>query len=201
VNHLRVLGIGAHPDDIEFGCFGTLARLSKGHSVHIIVLSQGELGGSKKARMEECRQSASLINADLRFLDYEDGDISVNANSVLELRNCVQSIDPSIVFTLCPQDTHQDHRHTSQITISACRNVDEILFYEVPSTVNFCPNVFYDITDFFLLKESALSSHLSQNSKAYMDLRALEGLARAHAYHCGHKDRLFEAFQSYRTIR
>lgn len=203
-----VLAIGAHPDDIEFGCFGTLARLSKVHDIHIIILTLGELAGSSIVRMEECRQSAKLINATLHFLDYEEGDISVNASSILKLRNHIRSINPNMIFTLYPQDTHQDHRNTSQITVSACRdwkpdrqNIDEILFYEVVSTTNFRPNMFYDVTDFFPLKKSALSIHSSQNAKICMDLKVLEALSLIHANNCGYKDRLFEAFYLYKAVK
>jgi LmbE family N-acetylglucosaminyl deacetylase len=106
------------------------------------------------------------------------------------------------VFTLYPNDTHQDHRNTSRATISACRKVSEILFYEVPATErDFHPNVFYDVTDDFDLKEKSLRCHETQRNKPYLDLTAIRGLAAYRAYQCGLNRRLVEAFSLYRMIK
>jgi len=197
-----VLAVGAHPDDIEFGCFGTLARLSKKTHIYLIVLSAGELSGPKNKRLKESRESASLLGAELIFLDYPDGNIPVSVGIIDKLRFHVQKIAPNTVFTLYHSDTHQDHRNASRVTISSCRNVDELLFYEVPTTeMDFHPNVFYDITDYFDLKEKSLLCHKSQRKKAYLNLPAIRGLAEYRAYQCGRNKGLFEAFCLYRAIK
>ena len=196
-----ILAVGAHPDDIEFGCFGTLAKLSKDTSIHFIILSAGELSGPKNKRIQECKQSAKLLNAKLTLLDYSDGGIPVDAEIIDKLKGYVEKIAPDTVFTLYPQDTHQDHRNTSKLTISSCKNVNEVLFYEVPSTEKeFHPNVFYDVTDYFHLKEKGLRCHKTQRKKPYLNLAAIQGLARYRAYQCG-RDGLFEAFYLYRLIK
>jgi LmbE family N-acetylglucosaminyl deacetylase len=106
-----------------------------------------------------------------------------------------------MVFTLFPKDTHQDHRNASLATVSASKSVDQILFYEVPSTENlFRPNVYYDITDYFHLKEKGLRYHTTQKDKPYVNLAALHGLAKFRAYQCG-CDGLFEAFSLYKDVR
>ena len=197
-----VLAIGAHPDDIEFGCYGTLARLVKETSVHLVVLSAGELGGPKNKRLDECQKSANLLGVELTFLDYPDGDIPVNVEIIDKLSSCVQKIEPQMVFVLYPNDRHQDHRNTSKVAISSCRDIDELLFYEVPSTeIDFNPNVFFDVTNHFGVKEKGLLCHKSQMKKAYLDLTAIRGLAAYRAYQCGYNKRLFEAFSLYRAIR
>jgi len=198
---MAVLAVGAHPDDVEFGCFGTLARLSKKTNIHIITLSAGELGGPKTLRIRECKESAKLLNAKLTVLNYPDGDLPVNSKIIEELRTFARKIAPQIVFTLYPHDTHQDHRNASLVTISSCKDINELLFYEVPSTENsFHPNVFYDVTDYFHLKEKSLSNHVTQRTKPYLNLDALRGLAKFRAYQCGF-DGLFEAFHLYRELR
>jgi LmbE family N-acetylglucosaminyl deacetylase len=195
-----VLAVGAHPDDVEFGCFGTLARLSKETSICIITLSSGELAAPKNTRIKEAKESAKLLNAKLNFLDYPDGNIPVNAEIINKLGSYVEEIAPQIVFTLYPHDTHQDHRNTSRVTIASCRNVKEILFYEVPSTEKeFHPNVFYDVTDYFSLKERSLRCHKTQGGKPYLNLEAIRGLASFRAYQCGYKA-LFEAFHLYKEV-
>ena len=197
-----VLAVGAHPDDIEFGCFGTLARLSRETSIHFIVLSAGELSGPKNKRIQECRESAKLLDAKVTFFDYPDGGIPVNVEIIDKLRFYVEKIVPHAVFTLYPNDTHQDHRNASKVTISSCGNVDEVLFYEVPSTErDFHPNVFYDVTDYFDLKEKSLRCHKTQRKKSYLNLTEIRGLAEYRAYQCGRNSRLFEAFCLYRVIK
>lgn len=197
-----VLAVGAHPDDIEFGCFGTLTMLSKETSIHFVILSAGELSGSKEIRRQECRDSAKLLHAKLTFLNYPDGNIPVNVEIIEKLRSYVEKTQPHTVFTLHPNDTHQDHRNASKVTVSSCRNVGEILFYEVPTTEkDFHPNVFYDVTDHFDLKEKSLRCHETQRNKPYLDLTAIRGLAAYRAYQCGLKGRLVEAFSLYRVIK
>jgi len=197
-----VLAVGAHPDDIEFGCFGTLARLSKETSIHFIILSAGELSGSKEKRHQESRESAKLLQAKLTFLNYPDGNIPVNVEIIDKLRSFVEKIAPHTVFTLYPNDTHQDHRNASAVTIASCMNVNEVLFYEVPSSErDFRPNVFYDVTDCFDLKEKGLRCHKTQRKKPYLNLTAIRGLAAYRAYQCGLNGRLVEAFCLYRVIK
>ena len=197
-----VLAIGAHPDDVEFGCFGTLARFSRDSKIHIIILTSGEIGGPKKIRINEARESAKLLKAELTFLNYPDGNIPVNGEIVSNLNRYVKELSPQTVFTLYPNDTHQDHRNTSKITVSSCRFVKEILFYEVDTTEkDFKPNVFYDITDYFTLKEKALLFHKTQRSKPpFQNLEAIKGLASFRAFQCGYKA-LFEAFCLYKDVR
>ena len=196
-----VLAVGAHPDDIEFGCFGTLTRLSKETSIHFVILSAGELSGSKEKRVQECRESAKLVDAKLSVFNYPDGNIPVNVEIIDKLRSYVEKIAPRTVFTLYPNDTHQDHRNASKVTISGCINVSKVLFYEVPTTErDFHPNVFYDVTDYFDLKEKSLRCHKTQKKKPYLNLTAIRGLAEYRAYQCGLNGHLVEAFCLYRAI-
>lgn len=196
-----VLAIGAHPDDIEFGCYGTLAKLSQHSDVHFMLLSAGELSGPKLKRIEEAKRSASLIKATIKLLDYADGAIPLSVKTIDEVRGYIAQIKPDIVFTPYPNDTHQDHRNASRIAISSCQSVNKILFYEIPSTESdFHPNLYYDITDYFYLKEKALNCHKTQRGKPYLDLDEIRGLALYRAYLCHRHGRLFEAFYLYREV-
>ncbi|MEW6042427.1 MAG: PIG-L family deacetylase, partial [Elusimicrobiota bacterium] len=74
----------------------------------------------------------------------------------------IKKVKPTLIFVHFPEDTHQDHRNVSQATITATRYVRNVLFYEVPTTVNFSPTVFVDVGRFIKEKEKLLKNHLSQ---------------------------------------
>jgi LmbE family N-acetylglucosaminyl deacetylase len=196
-----IIAIGAHPDDIEFGCYGTLCKYKNAEKIIFILFSAGEIVCDKKIRLEEANNSAEIIGAKIIFLNYPDGNIPINSKSIKKLKEIIDRYQPKIVFTLHPQDTHQDHRAVSQITLSACRYVPKIVFYEVPQTVtSFSPNYFVDITDYFEYKEKALNCFRSQNKKPYLNIAQIQGLAAYRAYNVYKKDKLYEAFYTYREI-
>lgn len=138
----------------------------------------------------------------LVFFKVSFAPIRTRAQIIDKLRSYVEEIAPHSVFTLYPNDTHQDHRNVSKVTISSCKNVNEVLFYEISSTErDFHPNVFYDVTDYFNLKEKSLRCHKTQRKKSYLNLTEIRGLAEYRAYQCGCNGRLFEAFCLYRVIK
>jgi len=197
-----VVAVGAHPDDIEFGCFGTLAKLSVKHDVYFFIFTAGELVSPKKVRIKEAEESGSLIDAKVEVLEYSDGSIPINGEVIQRFREKIQRLKPEILFTLYPEDTHQDHRAVSQITISSSRYVPTILFYETPQTKRcFAPNYFVDITDYFKLKEEAIKCFRSQMSRPYLNVDDVRGLAQYRAYNVFYPNRLFEAFVLYRLIK
>jgi LmbE family N-acetylglucosaminyl deacetylase len=196
-----IVAIGAHPDDIEFGCYATLAKFSKSQEIHFLIFSAGELTGPKEKRIKEAKNSGGIIGADVEVLEYPDGYIPVNAESIKLLIEKINQHKPEIVFTLFPHDIHQDHRAVSRISISACRYVPKILFYEVPQTEKyFSPNYYVDVTEYFELKKRALKCFKTQANKSYLDISEIKGLARYRAYNVFRPNRLFEAFVLYRVM-
>jgi len=159
-----ILAIGPHPDDIEFGCFGTLAKLykNKGEKIFFLILTNGEIGGDLNQRKIEAEKSAKLINAEVIFLGEKDGYIKHNASLVNIIGNKIKELKPSIIFAPFYLDTHQDHIATSRSVISASSNINILLLYETPSTVNMDPNVFVEISKTIDLKIKALKIHKSQ---------------------------------------
>jgi LmbE family N-acetylglucosaminyl deacetylase len=196
-----VLAIGAHPDDIEFGCYATLAKMRNVHSIHFIVFSAGEISGDRETRIKEAKASAEMIDAKLEILRYPDGNIPLSSSVVKQLTSKIEDINPEVVFTPCANDSHQDHRAVSKITVSASRSVGKVLFYELPQTyADFAPNLFVDVTQYFSLKEKALQCFKTQANKSYLDLEEIKGLARYRAYQCYRRNCLFEAFRVFRVI-
>jgi len=198
---MKILAVGAHPDDIEFGCFGTLSYYnSKKHKIYLILFSSGEKQGNKELREKESKLSAKLINAEIEFLRLPDTNINANSKNIDDFRNYIKKIKPDILFTHYPEDTHQDHRNTTHICLSSRISINRILFYEGPTSNNFSPNVFYVINEHFNIKIEGLKKHKSQEVRPYLNIDAISGLARYRSYQCGMFGSLCEAFYNYKWI-
>lgn len=198
---MRIIAVGAHPDDIEFGCFGTLSYYkSIGHEIFIVLFSSGELLGNIDIREREAKDSADLINAEIRFFRFPDANIRVNNKSIDVLRNYISDIKPDMLFVHHPTDKHQDHKVTNEICLSSTNSFDKILFYEGPSTYNFLPSVYFTIDEHFDKKVEGLNTFKSQTEKPYLSIESLRGLAQYRAYQCGRYGHLCEAFYCYKWM-
>lgn len=199
----KILAIGPHPDDIELGCYGTLARLTdEGNEVHFLVLTKGEGGSSDGDRTREAEESAGLIKACLYIENLSDRFISDGWETISVLEKYVEKINPDQVFIPTASDTHQDHRATFNASMVACRPVKEIYAYETPSTSrNFTPNIFVDISNYVDLKMKAIKIHLSQGGKGYMADRAIKGLAEYRAFDIFLNDKYVEGFDAIKVVK
>lgn len=161
---MNILAIGAHPDDIEYGCGGTLAKYAKlGHQIHLLVMTRGNVGGSARVRSREQMRSAKTLSAKKLFWGgYRDTEIPLGKALINRIETTVKSVQPTFIFVNYLDDTHQDHRAVAQATNTATRYTKNVLYYEVPSTQNFNPTVFIDIKGVLEKKLAALSAHASQ---------------------------------------
>jgi LmbE family N-acetylglucosaminyl deacetylase len=201
---LNVLAIGAHPDDIEYGCGGMLAKYARrGHAVHMFVASDGSRGGRASVRRREQAESKQILGVRKVFWGhYRDTEVPLSRKLIVRLEEVIHEVKPRMIFVNSPDDTHQDHRHLAQCTLSATRYVPNFLLYEVPSTVNFTPNCFTDIADVLDVKLASLKAHRSQVTKTNIeDLTILE-LVKSSANFRGIQARVkfAEAFQSIRLL-
>ncbi|MFQ6111855.1 MAG: PIG-L deacetylase family protein, partial [Nitrospinota bacterium] len=177
---MNVLAIGAHPDDIEFGCGGTLLKFAQeGHSVHLLVLTRGEQGGNGDVRVQEQKKSAEILRVqELVIGTYPDTRLPLDKEVISYIEDVMRRVEPDFILTHHPEDSHQDHRTLSQITLSAARYVRNLLFYEVPTTDNFRPTVFTDIGSTFEKKLEALEAHASQKHKTNIEGLSVTDMAR-----------------------
>jgi LmbE family N-acetylglucosaminyl deacetylase len=198
----KILAIGPHPDDIELGCFGSMAKFSKqGNEIHFLILTKGEGGTLGGDRVQEAEQSASLINAKLNIENLPDRYISEGQDTISIIEKYIMEIDPKMVFIPTGNDTHQDHRATFYASLVACRSVNEVYAYETPSTSrNFVPNFFVDISDYIDLKVKAVQIHSSQGGKGYMADRAVRGLAEYRAFDILLNDKYVEGFDIIKLV-
>ena len=201
---INVLAIGAHPDDIEFGCGGSLATFAaKGHSVHLLVMTEGGEGGETSVRAQEQVESKSILGAEELFWGgYEDTFLKADKDMIGAIEAVMSKVEPAFIFCHFPDDTHQDHRQLAQATVSATRYVRNVLFYEGPTTQDFSPQVFIDIGDTLNKKIESLEAHRSQERKTNIEDLSITELARSNANFRGIQGRVryAEAFHSLRLF-
>jgi LmbE family N-acetylglucosaminyl deacetylase len=201
---MSVLAIGSHPDDVEFGCGGTVQKhAQKGHDVYLLILTRGEQGGKGDTRVDEQRKSARALGAkDVFWAEYIDTRLPFYDNVIESIERVVRRVDPQFVFVHYGKDTHQDHRHVSSSAVVATRNVPNVLFYEGPTSIEFTPNVYVDIESSMARKLKSLSCHASQVMKTNIKSQSILDIARATAMFRGTqcKRQFAEAFASLRMF-
>jgi len=169
---MRILAVGAHPDDFELGCGGSLALFKQlGHQVNGLVLTRGEASGDPIVRENEARRASALIGLDnLSFGNLTDTRIADGIDTIHTIENEIDAFAPDFVFTHSIKDSHQDHRNTHLATISAARRVSRVLLYESPAALrDFYPQAFIDINSTFQIKLSAIAAFDSQSTKTYIN--------------------------------
>jgi len=176
---LKVLVAGAHPDDPESGCGGTIARYGdRGHEVAILYLTRGEAGIKGKSheqaatiRTAEAKKACDILKARPIFAGQIDGATEVNAERYAAVRKLVESEKPDVVFTHWPIDTHPDHRACSLLLYDAWLRLGRrfaLYYFEVilgGQTQCFRPTHYVDITAVEPRKRDACFAHESQGAR------------------------------------
>ncbi len=164
----RVLAIGAHPDDVEIGCGGTMAKhAALGDELMILTLSRGAVGGDTAVRVREAERAAKLLGATLEMGDLPDTRIPDGVETIEAIQAAIRAFAPTHIYTHTSHDAHQDHRAVHAASLVAARGVNNIYCYQSPSsTVEFRPNHFVDIGDYIERKIEALGAHESQVSRS-----------------------------------
>jgi LmbE family N-acetylglucosaminyl deacetylase len=175
----QIVCVGAHPDDPESGCGGTLSRYAAaGHAVTVIYLTRGEAGISGKSHEEaavirtaEADAACKILGAKPVFAGQIDGGTEVTHKAADSVAKLLAEEKPDVVFTHWPIDTHFDHQAASMLTIRAylaSRPRWSLYFFEVNSgsqTLGFMPTAYVDITATRGKKKQALFAHKSQHGE------------------------------------
>lgn len=202
---MNILAIGAHPDDIEFGCGGTLIQYAKaGHKVFLFVLSDGSFGGDPNIRRAEQVKAAKAMGAKALFWGgLRDTEIVNGRELIAQIDDMIEKIKPDIVFMNYYQDVHQDHRAVAMSGMTATRYVKEVLFFEVPTTHHFEADVFVDIQNVLEKKLRLLSMHASQVGRTRVKNLTIIESARSCANFRGFQGRVkyAEGFMALRLLR
>lgn len=180
---LDILAFGAHPDDVELGAAGTIAKeVSLGKKVGIIDLTRGELGsrGSAEIRDEEARRGGEILGVSIREnLKFRDGFFINDEAHQMEIIKIIRKYKPEIVLCNAIEDRHIDHAKASNLVSSACflsglikieTSLDGIKqehwrpkqVYHYIQWKNIEPDFVVDISDFMDKKRDAVLAYSSQ---------------------------------------
>ena len=181
----RVLAVGAHPDDIDVGAGGFVARcIEEGKSVHYLILSKclTNAGIKQDSILKEMEEAASTLGVkEVEVLDFENTMLSKEGSGIRKaLENIRDSFKPEVI--ICPNihDSHQDHV-AAGIECTRVFRVDEtILCYEIlrNGTPLIKANLFVDISSQIEKKVAALNAFTSQKSRPYFAKGSYRSLAR-----------------------
>ncbi len=196
----RVLAFGAHPDDLEVGAGGLLARLAaEGHEVTLAVVS---IPSNPTVRKAEAQAGAEVLDADL-FILYEEKQCRVEDIAMHELvrrfDQIVGDTRPDLVITHSANDLHWDHSLVNRATVSALRRTpcDLLAFLSSPemnAQARAIGQCFADISKTMDKKLAAIGAHKSQVPK--LDLESSRDLARAMGRISG-----YEYAEAYEVLR
>lgn len=210
---LDAIAFGPHPDDVEIGCGGTLAKLAQqGYACGIVDLTEGEMGtrGTVEERCRESAAAAAILNAQIRLnLHIPDAGITASPENRLKVIEVIRRYRPALVFAPYPEDRHPDHGHASLLVTEACfyagvkkiapagpppHRPARLIYYMV--TYEFTPSFLVDISQQLAVKLEAIKAHRSQfynpaydgeetfiSSKDYLE--ALEFRARHFGWKAG----------------
>jgi len=189
---MNILAIGAHPDDVEYGCGGSLVQFARGgNDVYLFVATRGGEGGSPAVRQHEQEESAKLLGVKKIFWGgYHDTQLPLERELIAKVESVVTEVRPDLIFGHAPRDTHQDHRVLADATFSATRYTKNVLLYEVPTTQDFMPTFFVDIHATLKEKLELLSAHRSQIDKTKVQDLDILTIANSNANFRGIQARL-----------
>lgn len=176
---MKILAVGAHLDDIEIACGGTLAKaIENRHHVKVFIMSksgytnkEGIIQRSDEVAVEEGVNALHVLGIqDIKILDFPTKDIPWRSDVVNAIDLCIADYEPDVIFTHHPFDTHQAHVGVSNATVSAARRKNTVFFYEpiTPSGrsyVAFRPQLYVDIGSTINKKVASLREHKSEYNK------------------------------------
>ena len=182
---LKVIVVGGHPGDPEYGCGGTVARYTeRGHTVSLLYLNRGEGGipgkSAKEAaaiRTAEAEKACQLLKATPLFADQIDGQAIVDKAHYDSFSRIIAAEKPDVLFTQWPIDGHLDHRATSLLCYEAWLRMGKsfgFYYYEVSDgedTLMFSPTEYVDTTQVQTLKRAACYAHASQSPDHFYGLQ------------------------------
>ena len=182
---MKILAIGAHPDDIEIFMFGLLYNFKQlGHKIYTIVATDGSLGGNMvKEKLVKIREKEAILGltkiSKPMFLRVPDGSFNDAPEHKHNLKIMIDKIEPDIIVTHYYKDYHSDHMLLSFVVKEIASHYIPVIYCDTMMGINFTPNYYVDITLCFEDKKKAILCHKSQLPKRFIKLVELMNRYRA----------------------
>ena len=176
---MKILAIGAHPDDIEIFMFGLLSIcLQRGDEIGLIVATDGSAGSvsinKNLAQIRKNETTKALQNIAIPdMLGFQDGMLTSTKNAHTIINKKIKSFDPDLIITHAPEDYHPDHRILSHYVTQSAGFTSPVIFCDTLMGVNFNPNFYVDISEVFQKKADAIMSHKSQTPEKFLEATTL----------------------------
>jgi LmbE family N-acetylglucosaminyl deacetylase len=187
---MRILAIGAHPDDLEIFAYGTLcAWAAMGAELTLAIATDGAKGGAQPAdvlrqlRAQETRAALAPLGAPL-FLGFPDGLLRADAALEDRLRDLIRQTAPDLLLTHAPNDYHADHRALSAAALQASGFSVPVLFMDTLNGTGFVPSHWVDITAHWPAKTAAILTHTSQDPDRFVAMATRQAAFRAGECNC-----------------
>ena len=171
---MKILAVGAHPDDIEIFMLGLLlACKNRGDDIHTIVATDGSNGNVltsnnlKSIRSIETKKALQGIS-NPKMLNFIDGRLSSEKDVEKILQNNIKNINPDLIITHAPEDYHPDHRALSNYITNSVGFSYPIIYCDTLMCINFVPDYYIDITDFFEQKKQSIMCHKTQYPEKFV---------------------------------
>ena len=182
---MRILAIGAHPDDLEIYAYGTLAAWdAMGAGLTLCVATDGAKGGSlppedlRRIRAGETREALAALG-EPRMLGFADGELSAHGELVAAIRRLIAECAPDMLVTHAPNDYHADHRALSAAASHASGFEVPVLCMDTLNGTGFTPTHWVDVTAFWPAKEAAIRVHASQQPERFVAMANRQAAVRA----------------------
>lgn len=183
---MNILALGAHPDDVELLCAGTLLKFeSQGHKIFLALTTSGNIGSNllssreEVARLREKEQLAAAkhYDAQVRFLRFDDEGLFDTPETRKAVINAIRWANPDVILTNPPFDQSTDHAMTGRIVSEVILSLPgklipaeeepitkkpSVFYWDIPGGIGFHPEIWVDISDFMDRKLAAVAEHKSQ---------------------------------------
>jgi LmbE family N-acetylglucosaminyl deacetylase len=183
---MRILALGAHPDDIEIFMFGALALWKKsGAELHFAIATDGAKGGTTnpktlaRKRRAEAIAAAALLDVEPVFLDFPDGALVADAALIAAIKQLIADTGADLVITHAPNDYHGDHRALSDAVRIATSFSVPVLHADTLGGTAFLPTHYVDISKVIDIKVDAIRKHVSQNPERFVTSMSAQNAFRA----------------------
>ena len=171
---MNILAIGAHFDDVELGCGGALARhAAQGDDVYVFVATDSGFSNqynqairTNESALDEARNAMAVLGVkELLCGNFKTLEVEFVDALNIEILKIVQEKKIDLVYAHWAGDIHHDHQAVAKASLHSCRHVPRMLMYRsnwYHSTLEFRGNFYFDITEFWGIKERAIRAHVTE---------------------------------------